>query len=87
MIPQQNELQKALPGHIIIKLLKSKNKGKSLKAFEEKLHIINKGTPIQMAEDFSFKPGDQKELTHFSDAERKVLSPTNSVSTKNILKK
>lgn len=28
-----------------------------------------------MAEDFSFKPGDQKELTHFSDTERKVRHP------------
>ena len=42
-----------MPGHIVIKLAKIKEKQKLLKAAREKRQITYKGTPIKLTADFS----------------------------------
>ena len=72
--PKRIKSKKSMPRHTIIKLLKTTDKRKVLKA--DKWHITDMGTPIQMAGDFSSETMEgQKEVTqYFSSAESKDWS-------------
>ena len=46
--------------HMVIKLIKIKNKEKILKAMREKQQITYKGIPTRLSADFSAETADQK---------------------------
>ena len=46
--PQRNTLR-----HVVIKMIKIKDKERILKAAKDKQHITHKGTPIRLSADFS----------------------------------
>lgn len=73
-----------MAGHIIIELLKTEDKGQLLKAAREKKHRTHRGT-IWMTGFLIWNHGGEKEVTTFFNAERKELSTSNSIPSKNIL--
>ena len=52
-VPGRINPRKNTPRHIVIKLMKIKDKDKILKASREKLQIAYMGTPIRLPADFS----------------------------------
>ena len=52
-VPKQLDPRRNTPRHIIIKLLKIKDKERILKAAREKERVIYKGVPIRLSADFS----------------------------------
>ena len=52
-VPYRVNLRRNTPKRIVIKLAKTKDKEKLLKAAREKQQIIYKGTPIRLTADFS----------------------------------
>ena len=51
-VPKKLESRKPTPRHIIIKLLKIRDKEKILKAAREKETVTYKGVPIRLSADF-----------------------------------
>lgn len=71
----------------MIKLLKTKDKGRTSKAVGEQWHLTYKGKNLNDRVFLIRCHGDQKEAPQcFSSAERKWLSTQKSISTENILK-
>ena len=52
-VPYRINPRRNMPRHIVIKLVKIKDKEKLLKAAREKRQIIYKGIPIRLSADFS----------------------------------
>ena len=65
------------PRHIVIKLIKIKDKGKILKAIREKWQISYKGTPIELSADLSTETLQSRRGKHsiFKVIEKKNLQP------------
>ena len=53
--PNKLNPSRPIPGHIIIKMAKVKEKGRILKAAREKKRINYKGTPIRLSAFFSYR--------------------------------
>lgn len=86
--PKQNNCKKLLPKHMIVKLLKAKDKEKVLKAVRKKWcfnyrikNLVDSGCLIR-------NHGCQKEVSqHFFKVLQKKMSTQNLISNENILQK
>ena len=59
-VPYRTNSRRNMPRHILIKLTKTKHKGRVLKAAREKHQITYKGNPICLIADLSAETAGQK---------------------------
>ena len=59
-VPKKLDPKRNIPKHIIIKLPKTKDKERILKAAREQERVTYKGLPIRLSADFSKKPCRQE---------------------------
>lgn len=83
--PNKINSKKSTPKHIIIKLLKIKDKEKNIESSQREI--------MQYVQEENSKTADlsetrgQKQVAHFSSTKRKELLTQNSISHENILQK
>ena len=64
-IPYRKNPRRNTPRHILIKLTKTKNKERILKAAREKQQVTYKGNPICLTADFSAETAGQKRMAGY----------------------
>ena len=76
-IPGRINPRRNTPRHIVIKLMKTKDKDEILKATREKQQITYKGTPIRLPADFSTETHQARREWHdiFKGMKGKNLQP------------
>ena len=86
-IPGRINPRRNTPRHIVIKLMKTKDKDEILKATREKQQITYKGTPIRLPADFSTETHQARREWHdiFKGMKGKKLQTKNTLPSKTLL--
>ena len=64
-VPNKMNPNRPTPRHIIIKMVKLKDKERIVKAPKENQRVIYKGTPIRLSADFSAETAGQKGVAQY----------------------